>query len=263
VSPLPKRSDRKGRRQFLPPNYRGLLFDLAVLVCNIFLIRFLTRRIGRLLSSSFLADDAQSSRTLLIVISLALAAQVIGAFFKRRPLQARMMARGEEVGGVFFLLLILHFTLTLVTAAGIVALSPYESSGGVTVVIFFLSMLPTALIWRAMMRYKKPPSPDWRNSRGVEAAADLCLFAYMAVNLAIWNTLTAGGNAPATGVGDIASRAMGFVIVSPVVLLFYLPPRLLFLVEDYRYRATWLSMMLAIAPVAYRLIFGVSAKTDW
>ena len=59
------------------------------------------------------------------------------------------------------------------------------------------------------------------------------------------------------------SRALGFILVSPVVLLFYLPPRLLFLVEDYRYRATWISMTLAIAPVAYRLIFGVPAGTDW
>ena len=260
---MPDRSDKNGRRQFLPPNYRGLLFDLAALVCNVFLVRFLTRRIGRLLSLGFLADDKQSARSLLIVVSAAVAAQIVGASFKRRPLQARMTARGEEVGAIFPLLLILHFALTLVTAAGIVALSPFGPTGGVTVVIFFLSMVPTALVWRAMAPYKNPPRPDWRNSRGVEAAADLCLFAYMAVNLAIWNTLTAGGNAPAAGVGDIISRALGFVIISPVVLLFYLPPRLLFLAEDYRYRATWISMTLAVAPVAYRIIFGVSAKTDW
>jgi hypothetical protein len=85
----------------------------------------------------------------------------------------------------------------------------------------------------------------------------------MIVNLAIWITLTAGSNLPVTGVGDFFSRALGFIILSPVVLLFYLPPRLLFLVEDYKYRATWISMMLAIAPVAYRVIFGSALKTDW
>jgi hypothetical protein len=260
---LPDRSDRKGRRQFLPLNYRGLLFDLAVLVCNVFLIRFLTRHIGRLLSLSFLRGAARAARTLLIIISSAMAAQVIGACLKRRPLQARMLAGGEAVGGAISLLLILHFALTLVTAAGIVALSPYETAGGVTALIFFLSMVPTALVWRAMTPYKEPPRPDWRDSRAAEALADFCLFAYMVVNLAVWNTLTAGGNAPAAGVGDILSRALGFVMVSPVVLLFYLPPRLLFLAEDYRYRATWISMTLAVAPVAYRLIFGVPASTDW
>ncbi|MFL6333002.1 MAG: hypothetical protein ACJ754_06610 [Pyrinomonadaceae bacterium] len=260
---MPDRSDGKGRRQFLPLNYRGLLFDLAIFVCNVFLVRLLTRHVGRLLSRSFLSDDPRASRTLLVVASSAMVAQIVGACLKRRPLQARMLARGEEVGGAFALLLILHFALTLVTAAGIVALSPYETAGGATVLVFFLSMVPTALVWRAMTPYKKPPPPDWRNSRAVEVAADLCLFAYMLVNLAVWNTLTAGANAPAAGVGDMLSRALGFILVSPVVLLFYLPPRLLFLVEDYRYRATWISMTLAIAPVAYRLIFGVAAGTDW
>jgi hypothetical protein len=47
------------------------------------------------------------------------------------------------------------------------------------------------------------------------------------------------------------------------ILLFYLPPRLLFLVEDYKYTATWTSMTLAVAPVAYRLIIGSPLKTDW
>jgi hypothetical protein len=48
-----------------------------------------------------------------------------------------------------------------------------------------------------------------------------------------------------------------------VILLFYLPPRLLFLVEDYKYPATWISMTLAVAPVAYRLIIGSPPNTDW
>jgi hypothetical protein len=67
----------------------------------------------------------------------------------------------------------------------------------------------------------------------------------------------------ATGVGDLFSRALGFVLLSPLILLFYLPPRLLFLVEDYKYPATWISMLLAVAPVAYRLIIGSPLKTDW
>ena len=53
------RSQPQGRRQFLPVNYRGLLFDLFVFVFNVFLIRFLTRRIGGLLSQTFLKDDTE------------------------------------------------------------------------------------------------------------------------------------------------------------------------------------------------------------
>ena len=247
----------------MPVNYRGLLFDLAVFVVNVFLIRLLTRAIGPLLSLTFLSDDPQASRTLLIITSAAFAAQLIGAGLKRRPLQARLLAQRNGGESPLSCLVILHFALTLVTSAGIIALLLPKASGGVMVLVFFLSMIPTALVWRAMTPYKTPPKPDWRNSRHVENVADLCLFAYMLVNLAIWNTLTAGSAARATGVGDLLSRALGFILLSPVILLFYLPPRLLFLVEDYRYPATWISMTLAVAPVAYRLIIGSPVKTDW
>lgn len=260
---MPERSKQKGRRRFLPVNYRGLLFDLAVFVVNVFLIRLLTRHVGRLLSLTFLSDDPQASRTLLIIISAAFAAQLVGAWLKRRPLQARLLARQDGGESLFGCLIVLHFALTLVTSCGIVALLLPNSSGGLSVLVFFLCLIPTALVWRAMTPYKKPPEPDWRNSHGAEVVADLCLFAYMLVNLAVWNTLTAGSNVRATGVGDVFSRALGFILLSPVILLFYLPPRLLFLVEDYKYPATWISMTLAVAPVAYRLIIGSPLKTDW
>lgn len=260
---MPDRSKQKGRRRFLPVNYRGLLFDLAVFVVNVFLIRLLTRHVGRLLSLSFLSDDPQASRVLLIIISAAFAAQLVGAGLKRRPLQARLLAQHDSDESPFGCFIILHFALTLITSVAIVALLMSQASGGITVLVFFLSLIPTALVWRAMTPYKKPPPPDWRSSRAAELVADLCLFAYMLVNLAVWNTLTAGSNVRATGVGDLFSRALGFVILSPVILLFYIPPRLLFFIEDYKYPATWISMSLALAPVAYRLIIGSPMKTDW
>ncbi|MCA1592561.1 MAG: hypothetical protein LC754_07920 [Acidobacteria bacterium] len=263
---MPGRSTRKERRPFLPPNYRGLLFDVAVFAFNVFLVRLLTRHVGRLLSMTFLSDDPQASRTLLYIISAVFVAQLVGACLKRRPLQARLLARHEGTSGDDFgfgCVLILHFCLTLVTAAGIIALLPTQPSGGIYVLVFFLSIIPTVLVARAITPYKKPPKTDWRNSHGAEIVADLCLFAYMLVNLAIWNTLTAGSNVRATGVGDVFSRALGFIIISPMILLFYLPPRLLFLVEDYKYRATWISMTLAIAPVAYRVIIGSPLDINW
>lgn len=262
-APSPDRSKQKGAGRFLPVNYRGLLFDLAVFVLNVFLVRLLTRHIGRLLSQTFLADDPQAARTFLIIISVALGAQIVGAALKRRPLQARLLARSDDGNSLLGCFIILHFALTLVTAAGIVALLPTGQSGGIMVLVFFLSMIPSALVWRAMTPYKKPPEPNWRNSHAVEIFADLCLFAYMLVNLAVWNTVTSGSNVRASGLGDILSRALGFVLMSPVLLLFYIPPRLLFLVEDYKYPATWISMTLAVAPVAYRLIIGSPLKTDW
>ncbi len=241
-----------------------MLFDVAVFAINVFLVRWLTRHVGRLLASTFLADDPQSTRALFYIITAVFVAQIVGAWLKRRPLQARLLARrggdGEDAVGC---LILLHFCLTIVTSVGIVTLLPTQPSGGVSALLFFLGLTPTVFVWRALTPYKKPPVPDWRNSHGAEVVADLCLFAYMLVNLAIWNTLTGGSNMRATGIGDIFSRALGFVILSPVILLFYLPPRLLFLVEDYKYRATWISMSLAIAPVAYRVIIGTPLDTNW
>lgn len=260
---MPGRSSQKGQRRLLPLNYRGLVFDLAVFTFNVFLVRLVTRRVGRLLSLTYLKDDPHAARSLLYVVSAASAAQLVGAWLKRRPLQARLLARGEDVPGAFGCLLILHFALTLVTNAGLAALTASDPSSVAVVFVFFLSIIPTALVWRAITPYAKPPARDWRSSRATEAVADVCLFAYMLVNLAIWNALTSGANPPAASLGDLAERALGLLILSPAVLLFYIPPRLLFLVEDYKYRLTWLSMTLAVAPVAYRMIFGVAPNTDW
>jgi hypothetical protein len=256
-----KKSD--GGRRFLPVTYRGLLFDLAVILVNVFLARLLTRHVGRLMKLSFLSDDVQAGRTLLHIILAALAAQLVGAALKRRPLQARLLARHEGDASSFGCLMILHLCLMLVTGCAVVALAQTEPTPAVLFPMILLCIVPTVLVWRALTPYKKPPQPDWRNSRGAEIVADLCLFAYMLVNLAVWNTVTSGSNIRAEGVGDALSRAAGFVILSPVILLFYLPPRILFLVEDYKYPATWISMALAIAPVAYRTIIGSPLKTDW
>jgi len=254
--------EKAGRRRFMPLNYRGLIFDLAVFLFNVFLIRLLTRRVGGLMLQTYLRDDEQAARTFFYIITAAMAAQIVGAALKRRPLQARMAARGEKTADNFGCLLILHFALTLVTGAAILALSPLGPSGGWIALLFFLCLVPTALVWRAMTPYGKPPAPDWRSSRAVELVADLCLFAYMLVNLAVWNTVTSGSATRVACVGDLFSRLLGFVILSPIILLFYIPPRLLFLVEDWKYRATWISMTLAVAPVAYRFIIG-TLKTDW
>ena len=253
---------KTGRRRFLPLNYRGLLFDLAVFAANVFFVRLLTRRVRGLMALAFLNDDPQAGHTFFYIITAAFVAQMVGAYLKRRPLQARLAARGETGVGNFGCLLVLHFALTLVTGSAILALSPLEPSGGLVVLLFFLCIIPTALVWRAMTPYAKLPKPDWRDSRAAEAAADILLFGYMLVNLAVWNTVTAGSAARVAGAGEFFERALGFVILSPVILLFYIPPRLLFLVEDYKYRATWVSMTIAVAPVAYRFIVG-SVKTDW
>src|SRR5436305_692727 len=184
------RQKKSGRgRCFLPVNYRGLVFDLAVIVVNVFLARLLTRHVGRLMKLSFLSDDVQAGRTLLYIILAALAAQLVGAALKRRPLQARLLAQHAGDENPVGCLMILHLCLMLITGCAVVALAQTEPTPAVLFPMILLCIVPTVLVWRAMTPYKTPPQPDWRNSRGAEIVADLCLFAYMLVNLAVWNTV--------------------------------------------------------------------------
>src|SRR5437763_1138077 len=135
---------KAGRRRFMPVNYRGLIFDLAVFVFNVFLVRLLTRRVGGLMLLTFLDDDPRAAHTFFVIISAAFAAQIVGACLKRRPLQARLAARGEKAGDNFGCLLVLHFALMLVTGSAILALSPVESSGDLFLLLCFVCIIPTA-----------------------------------------------------------------------------------------------------------------------
>ena len=69
--------------------------------------------------------------------------------------------RGETGSDNFGCLLILHFVLTLVTASAILALSPLEPSGGLIVLVFFLCIIPTALVWRATPTWFTAPTSHW------------------------------------------------------------------------------------------------------
>ena len=59
------------------------------------------------------------------------------------------------------------------------------------------------------------------------------------------------------GWADLALYAACVVILVTVPFaMFYLAPRTLFLVEDYRSPEPWLGALLAMAPLATRLVFG-------
>ncbi|NMC63249.1 MAG: hypothetical protein GYA55_08770 [SAR324 cluster bacterium] len=44
------------------------------------------------------------------------------------------------------------------------------------------------------------------------------------------------------------------ILVTVPFAMFYLAPRIPFLVEDYKKRSTWIQIFLVVAPLAYRLI---------
>lgn len=243
-------------RRRLPPSRRGLAFDLAILLANLLLVRVFSGQMGEL-GRLALSDDPTASRDFGAVLLVAFLAQMVGAYFKRGPLQVRLASRGAGVAGGFGCLLVLHFVLSLSTFVTIVAASPFEPSPTIIVPGFFFCLLSTALVWRALTPPRTLSRRAWLMSPKLEAAADVALFAYVLVNLSFLSVIApAFHSMPVHSVSEFFTRAASGLLISPLLLMYYLCPRLLFLVEDYRYPATWISMTAAILPIALRFVFG-------
>ena len=71
-----------------------------------------------------------------------------------------------------------------------------------------------------------------------------------------FNLLTGYKAAPPASLGDVITHLLSLFVVLVIVLLWYLPPRMLFLVEEARDRGAWLRMLIAMAPIAFRWVAG-------
>lgn len=86
--------------------------------------------------------------------------------------------------------------------------------------------------------------------------ADLFLLTYVVTNTMFFNLLTGYRAAPPASFDDVVTHLLSLVAVLVIFFLWYLPPRLLFLVEDKWDRAAWLRTAIVMAhrlPVGRRL----------
>lgn len=248
-NPIPSESRLPGRR--------GLCFDAAVLAGNVFLLGPMTE-----LAKS--ADNFNPRFGILLIAAAALYA--IGAGFKRRPLQARLaaakppaMSTGMMI--LFFTLMVMHLGLFLLCAMvgaemihgmtiGGVPMGRWQVAENVGLVI--LGLAPTVMTIGVMLRTRAPREPSPALDRR-ELVADLFLYASCMIILAWWNgtfvELFAGVQA------GLAMRILLLVLVIVPFSIFYLAPRIVFLLEDYRCPGTWLSVLVVMLPLALRLVF--------
>jgi hypothetical protein len=256
--------------RFSPDRIRGLYFDLAVFLGNVFLLPSMTRLI-----SSKPVEGATNVRGGILFLA-AIAAQAAGAYLKRPALQDRLSKREDFrgkswtrlFGGSAPVLLILHYLVFCCALAfGISCFLPYgvvesyESHPAfIVAIIAFLavSAVPTIYVARAMMPY----TPAEKTSRGTgwpsEHLADALLYFSVEVMVSFWTGLFLENvyNAPqAGGFHPVFAVAMTLLLALPF-FMFYVIPRLLFLVEDARYAATWARMFLTMLPVSYHLLKG-------
>ena len=239
------------------PGRRGLWFDAAILAGNIFLLGPMTELVRS-------ANDFNPRFGILLIVAAILYA--MGAGFKRGPLQARMAAAKSSPMGagmmiVFFVLMVMHLGLFLLCAMAGVEMIHGMVIGGApmgrwqvveNVGLVILGVAPTVMTIGVMLRTRAPREPSPALDRR-ELVADLLLYASCMIILAWWNgtfvELFAGVQA------GLAMRILLLVLVTVPFSIFYLAPRIVFLIEDYRCPGTWLGVLVVMLPLAMRLVF--------
>jgi hypothetical protein len=230
-----------GRFAIHSPENRGAAwFDGAVFLANLFLVGPLTRlvHVGEDVSPLFGA-----------ILLAGTFSYSVGAWFKRRPLQARMMKEPLWGGYAFLLFLVLgtmHLgVFALAAGLGVEALRLPSWLG-------IAGVLPTVLAVHAMLPMRVVPEGDEKKLRVREAGADAALYLGTIVLFALWEGALVPTVAGKAG-GNWLMAVVLVVLMTVPFAIFYLAPRMLFLVEDFRKRSTWGRVLLVALPMAWRL----------
>jgi hypothetical protein len=236
---------------------RGLWFDAAVLGINLLFLGPLTDLVKR----------SQGFHPLFGVLLLAaVVLHAVGAGLKRRPLRARLMAVNAPMSGgavlLFLVLFVMHLGLfTACMVAGAEMLRAVVPISGplpgwlrvcAIIVIAVGSLAPTTLAVAALFPARKPEPPMGPTIR--EAWADILLCASCVIILAWWNGVFVEVLAGAQAFHWLM-RVFLVVLVTVPFSIFYLAPRILFLMEDYRRPQTWIGVFLVMLPLAARLVW--------
>lgn len=232
----------------------GLIADVALFATNLIYVTPAGLWITSFVEGAINRNDQFAERALALLLSLVVVAQAAGAYLKRAPLQARLAKQGlsSDMGCFGMLLLLFNYTLTLIALASILALTGFtpEASPIPLFLAVALALVPTYLVGRALT---PPPNPDKApKSAGVELLADALLMPYVIANTLLFNFITSFSAPKATTFEEHVFQGLSAVLVVFAVLLWYLPPRILFLAEDYRSRSTWIRIIVAMLPVAWR-----------
>jgi hypothetical protein len=249
---------------------RGLLLDLVVFVANLFLMQWLAglymELFSRVSAEEPLAKLALSLTALAMWILPAAGAVLKRWHYHQRRKEHADIFVGDEgsVAGCLFSP-IFYFCLNLVLLSAILtglgeflfgrALLENETLFVSLIFIgLFLTIFQTYLIYRYFSRPQKPPKHEFLRHRESEILGDVCIFVNMILFQIGWNLLTFAGLGPPSGVGELLGRIF---FLSFLALLFYFPPRLLYLAEDLHRRRTWLTMLLANSPLIARVVIGL------
>lgn len=241
-----------------PYRIHGIIFDLGFLFGNFVII-------GPLLDR----NDPISDQTLGYLLLAAVAAQFIGALIKKRPLGARLTDASEgdedDVPRKFMnALLFFHFIIfTVFTLMGLSLIGAIDPSQEGTFwgddIWIILSLLVGVSTTFVVLRAGQPAEKieggnpfSWL----VEYGADLLLsISVIIITRFMWEELFTDLT-NVTGIG-LNGRSVVFLgALSILFVVFYLPGRYLFFIEDYRHPGTWLRLWLPMLPIAWTVLIG-------
>lgn len=251
-------------KPFFPPNRQGIALDILVILCNLILFPLLAGRIERIFEG-FFSNDPNAVEILPPIMMFILAGRLVGLYLKRFALQARLA--DSEDGGFPISFFIFNIPLLIVTCAFMavglgewaadVRLTGYGDPGAAapdsmliqyigTFVPIILAGVEVYMLYRLGVRLsaherKMRDQGVWMYTWVGELLADFGLFAYMIIwqvfyhQVAVLLTTRADGMPVAW---DMKLVSVFFMAIC--FMLFYLSPRAVFLIEDRKYRGTWL-----------------------
>lgn len=241
-----------------PNTIHGFIFDLAVLA-------------GNIVFALSILDQTENipDRTIGLLLVLAVITQLLGALLKTNPLKHRLHAQStRSAAGILAkfmnVLLFFHFILFSVICLmsmallGIVDLVDRSSSGDDiwVVVSLLIAALITYTVWWAGKQPDKALTKNVKYPFIQEALADgLLLVSVSIITRFFWESWYLEIE-PSRGIGVTPLAVVLLVALSLLFVVFYLPGRYLFLVEDYRYGRTWPRMWAAMLPIAWLILVG-------
>ncbi len=259
----------ENKQTFLPPNLHGIFIDIAIFLINLFLIGQLSDRFLRLVGKAE-QEELPAMIGLWILAATIVLLRFSGLYFKRRPLQARLNRKAQSTMlGCFGLF---NFGLMAVTLGVVLApLTGYlekkmgkQSGAFIIIPLAFLGVFILFYEWWLFIKALSPlkdkekalQHSSWLFSRKVENFADFGLFAYMILWQVIYNSVMVTLFTE-PGLPEFKFRMVSLVFFTIIFCGCYLAPRALFLVEDGKYRATWLTIGMAFLPTAIRILLNV------
>ncbi|HSH05660.1 MAG TPA: hypothetical protein VLL52_24300 [Anaerolineae bacterium] len=226
----------------------GMLVDLMVLLNNLWLVW----EVPEPLPATALTG---------VVLILAVVGQGVGAVWKQ-PFVPVRTEKDDWFRWLLYPLLLFHFILMAVAMImGVLLLGWYEPNGAAEGVWVLLGMGVAAVVtgvvsWATLYPVEgKEEAPLWW-----EGVADIVLgISILVLTNGFWNLFYAE-SVSVMGSGMTARNGVLIMLLSLLFVVFYLPGRVMFLVQDYNRAGMWLRVWGAMLPLVILIVWGSGGR---